>query len=57
MKEFPSNVLGAFVFKKAEEDIKHSRAMTQLLMDKGYIKEPPQQMLQDALSWAIKQVS
>jgi malate dehydrogenase (oxaloacetate-decarboxylating) len=43
-------------FKQAETDIKHSRAMTKLLMDKGFIKEPPMEMLQQALDWAVDQV-
>ena len=42
-------------FKKSEADIKHARSMTQLLTDKGFIKEFPEEMLQDALSWALKQ--
>ncbi len=50
------NITREEAFKKAEEDIKHARAMTQLLTDKGFIKEPPQQMLQDALNWAVSQV-
>ena len=44
-------------FAKADADIKHARATVKLLIDEGYIKQPPQEMLQDALEWAIKEVS
>ena len=44
-------------FRRTEEDIKHSRSMTQLLTDKGFIKELPESVLQEALEWAIKQGS
>jgi malate dehydrogenase (oxaloacetate-decarboxylating) len=50
------NITREEAYNKAEEDIKHSRAMTQMLTDKGFIKEPPYEMLEEALSWAIKQV-
>lgn len=43
-------------FAKADADIKEARAMTQCLVDNNYIKQPPQEMLQAALDWAIKQV-
>jgi malate dehydrogenase (oxaloacetate-decarboxylating) len=45
------------VFKKAESDIKEARALVNHLMDKGYIKKPPQKMLNDALKKAIDQVT
>ncbi len=44
-------------FAKADADIKHARATVNALMDKGFIEQPPQQMLQEALEWALKQVS
>ncbi len=44
-------------FAKAEKDISAARAMTQTLVDKDFIKQPPQVMLQDAIEWAIQQVS
>jgi malate dehydrogenase (oxaloacetate-decarboxylating) len=44
-------------YAKAELDIKYSRDMTALLSEKGFIKEPPQQMIQDAFDWAVKEVS
>ncbi|NTW31772.1 MAG: NADP-dependent malic enzyme [Bacteroidetes bacterium] len=43
-------------FEKAKTDIEYSRSLTKNLTDTGFIKDPPQQMLQDALDWAIKQV-
>lgn len=44
-------------YDKAEEDIQYSRGMAKSLLDEGFIKHPPQDMLQDAMDWAIKQVS
>ncbi len=44
-------------FAKAEADIKYSREMTNKLMELGFIKKPPVEMLQEAVNWAIKQVS
>ncbi|HNW97187.1 MAG TPA: NADP-dependent malic enzyme [Bacteroidales bacterium] len=43
-------------FAKADADIKQARAMTETLVDKGYIKQPSQEMLQEAISWAVNQV-
>ncbi|HNW88558.1 MAG TPA: NADP-dependent malic enzyme [Bacteroidales bacterium] len=45
------------VFTKAEKDIKDARAMTQSLVDAGFIEKPHQDMLQEAIDWAIQQVS
>lgn len=42
-------------YQKARKDIEYSRNMTQTLITEGYINEPPQQMLQDAIEWAIKE--
>jgi len=44
-------------YDKAEEDIQYSRSMAKSLLDEGFIKHPPQDMLQEAMDWAIKQVS
>lgn len=44
-------------FNKAKQDIEYSRSMTKMLNEKGFIEQPPQQMIQEALDWAIKQVS
>jgi malate dehydrogenase (oxaloacetate-decarboxylating) len=47
----------AEAFARADADIKHARAMVKTLVDEGFIKQPPQEMLQEALEWTIKQVS
>ena len=44
-------------FAKTAADIKYARATVKALADEGLIRQPPQEMLQDALEWAIKQVS
>jgi malate dehydrogenase (oxaloacetate-decarboxylating) len=44
-------------FKQAQTDIELARNMTQSLIDNNYIKQPPADMVQKALDWAIKQVS
>jgi malate dehydrogenase (oxaloacetate-decarboxylating) len=44
-------------FAKAKADIDYSRSLTKNLSDTGFIKAPPQEMLQNAIDWAIKQVS
>jgi malate dehydrogenase (oxaloacetate-decarboxylating) len=43
-------------YAKADADIKEARAMTQCLVDNNYIKQPPQEMLQNAIDWAVNQV-
>ncbi len=40
----------------AKHDIEHARAATQSLIDNGFIKEPPQQLLNEALETAINKV-
>ena len=40
----------------AKNDISYSRKMTQELVDKGFIKTPPQEMLQKVLDQVIKEV-
>ncbi|HDP67044.1 MAG TPA: NADP-dependent malic enzyme [Candidatus Marinimicrobia bacterium] len=44
-------------FEWAKKDIEYSRSMAKTLVDEGYINEPPNAILQDALKWAIDQVS
>lgn len=44
-------------FSKAEADIKYSRDMTQKLVEEGFIAPPPEDMMQDALNWAVQQLS
>ncbi|MEI6766750.1 MAG: NADP-dependent malic enzyme [Bacteroidota bacterium] len=44
-------------FNKAATDIQAARDMAKHMVDYGFIKEPPQEMLEKALEWAVKQVS
>jgi len=44
-------------FEKAKSDIEYSRKMTEILSEQHFIADPPQGMLQEALDWAILQVS
>jgi len=44
-------------YEKAKKDIEYSRNLTKSLIDTGFIAEPQQDMLQNALDWAIKHVS
>ena len=44
------------VYDKAMTDIAASRGMTRDLMAMGYIKEPPRQMLEEALAQALAEV-
>jgi malate dehydrogenase (oxaloacetate-decarboxylating) len=43
-------------FIKAKADIEYSRSLVKTLTDDGFINEPPQQMLDEALEWAIGQI-
>lgn len=43
--------------EKATKDINQARAMTQSLVDNNFIKQPPFEILQQAIDWAIEQVS
>ncbi|MEA3475634.1 MAG: NADP-dependent malic enzyme [Candidatus Cloacimonadota bacterium] len=43
-------------YAKAETDIKYARGMTDMLTGKGFIKPPPEEMLQEALDWAVNEV-
>jgi len=45
------------VHDRAQADIEEARSATRLLMEKGFIKEPPQEMLDSALEWAINQTN
>jgi len=44
-------------YEKASKDINEARAMTQTLVDNDHIKSPPYKILQEAIDWAIQQVS
>ncbi len=44
------------VYAKAEKEIKDTRTLIDTLVQDGFIKEPPQEILDDALSWAMEQV-
>ena len=44
-------------YEIAKRDIEEARKMTQSLVDNNFIKTPPADMLQNALQWAIDQVS
>ncbi len=43
-------------FEFAKRDIQESRDMTAALVEQGFIKNPPQEMLDEAVNWAIEQV-
>lgn len=43
-------------YKKAEADIKHARALTDSLIANGFIKQPTEELIQEALDFAIKSV-
>ncbi|MEI6434942.1 MAG: NADP-dependent malic enzyme [Bacteroidota bacterium] len=43
-------------FQKAKKDIEYSRGLTRCLMDKGFIENPPVEMIKKALDFAIEQV-
>lgn len=43
-------------YKKAKADIGESRALTKNLMEKGFIKEPPKELYDEALEYAIEQI-
>jgi len=44
-------------YNRAKEDIDYSRNLTNLLMESGFIKKPPQSLIDEALEFAIKEVS
>jgi len=43
-------------YNKAEEDIKYARSMSQALIDDGFINRPPEDMMNAALEFAIKEL-
>ena len=43
-------------YNRAKADIAESRALTQHLMDSGFIKEPPKEFFTEALNYAVEQV-
>jgi malate dehydrogenase (oxaloacetate-decarboxylating) len=43
-------------YQIAKKDIEYSRSLTQSLCKEGFIADPPQEMLQSALEFAIKQI-
>ena len=43
-------------FDKAQGDIEHDRALTRSMMDNGFIKQPPMEMIQSSLDWAVDQI-
>lgn len=47
----------ADAYAKAEKDIQESRTLVNHLVEEHFIQQPPAEMLQEALAWAIKQVS
>jgi malate dehydrogenase (oxaloacetate-decarboxylating) len=44
-------------YAKAEKDINESRELVRHLVNENFIKQPPVEMLQEALDWAMKEVS
>ena len=43
-------------FEKAKKDIEHSRALTRSLTERGFIEQPPADMIKNALDFAVKSV-
>ncbi len=43
-------------FKMAERDIRYAREITKCITDEGFLTQPKEEMLKDALQWAIDQV-
>ena len=50
------NITREEAYTKADRDIRHSRGMTNMLTETDFIGKPPQEMLQGALNWAIKEI-
>ncbi len=44
------------IYSTAEKDIREARELTRMMIDGGYIKQPPQEMLQEAFEWALAKV-
>lgn len=43
-------------YNKAEKDITYSRSLTDSLIENGFIKKPPEELIQEAIDFAIKSV-
>jgi malate dehydrogenase (oxaloacetate-decarboxylating) len=43
-------------YQEAKKGIDYSRSLIHSVCDNGFIKNPPQEMLDDALSFTIKQI-
>lgn len=43
-------------YDMAKKDIEYSRSLTHSLCETGFIADPPEEMMQDALNFAIKQI-
>ena len=43
-------------YQRAKKDIEESRSLTKMLMEKNFIKEPPQEFYEKALEYAIEQI-
>ena len=43
-------------YNKAKAEIKQCRTLTKTLMKEGFIKEPPKEMYDKALEYAVEQV-
>ncbi|WP_319475582.1 NADP-dependent malic enzyme [Marispirochaeta aestuarii] len=41
------------IYAAAERDIKEARELTRMMIEGGYIQQPPQEMLQEAFEWAL----
>ena len=44
------------VYKRAEADITYSRKLMDTLMAAGFVRQPPQAMLDESLQWAVAQI-
>jgi malate dehydrogenase (oxaloacetate-decarboxylating) len=43
-------------YKTAKDDIDHSRALIDSLSGNGFIKQPPAEMMQEALEWTVSRI-
>ena len=43
-------------YNKAKAEIKQCRTLTKILMKEGFIKEPPKEMYEEALKYAVEQI-
>ena len=43
-------------YQRAKKDIEESRFLTKMLMEKNFIKEPPQEFYEKALEYAVEQI-